>query len=185
MSSSLLRFATLGLLCAMPQLSGCTADQTASLPLLEGVWTGEDTNGFMFSSALSIKLTTNGQGALLSRSAVGITGTFTYTRSVDRLVLFTNDTPRLTGVLRYEAAADMLVYQESASVAKALHRSQAPVLLIRDTNEMNKAELDCMIGATNYHELMTRLVHFSGLETNDFGSLETKSSVQGKAQQFE
>jgi hypothetical protein len=148
-----------------------------------GLWTGEDTNA-EFSSQLSIRLTTNGYGAFYGAGpSMGIPGTFTYTLLQSRISYLTNDTPSLTGILRYDTSADVLIYQESAKVAEALRESRGPVLLLRDTNELHNAMLGSMIGATNYHDLMTRLGGFIDTLTNNVQAASERSDMLKRAQQ--
>ena len=176
--------ASLGLLGAILMFPSFGSDRDASTRWLQGLWTGEDTNGFFPGDMMSIKLTTNGYGVVLTLDHnVVIPGTFTYTLSRDRITFLTNDSPWLTGTLRYDTSANVLVYQESAKVAVALRRTQGPVLLLRDTNEVRNAMLGSMVGATNYHDVMTRLGRFIGTLTNDVGAIQEKSAAQKKAQQ--
>ena len=150
---------------------------------IDGVWTGQGTNG-IYRTLLSIKLTTNGCGALYGGGGgMGAPGTFTYTRFKDHIRYMTNDTPHLTGTLRYDAAADVIIYQEGGEVAKAPRESGEPMLLHRETNEMRRAMLGAMIGATNSQDVMMRLGHFLNSLTNHPEWFETNSPEQRKAQQ--
>ena len=150
---------------------------------IDGVWSGESTNG-VFGTMLSIKLTTNGYGAVYGGGGyMGAPGTFTYSLSDGQIRYVTNDTPFLTGTLRYDATNDIIVYQQSAETAKALSESGEPLLLHRDTNEIRGAMLGSTIGATNYNDLMTRLGYFLESVTNHPEWFQTNSAAQKSAQQ--
>jgi hypothetical protein len=153
----------------MVVFAACGSEPGASPRLIEGLWTGNNTNGFPPDALLSIKLNTNGQGAVMSVGLVGIPGTFTYSLSQGRIICFTNDSPQLTGSLRYDARADMLIYQESPRVAASLREHHGPVHLLRDTNEVRDVVLGSVIGATNYTEVMSRLGAVFGTLTNRLG----------------
>jgi len=152
---------------------------------IDGVWSGKSTNGLR-AMQLSIKLTTNGYGAIYGGGGyMGFPGTFTYTLSRGQIRYVTNDTPFLTGTLRYDATNDTILYLKSADSAKALRETREPFSLHRDTNEMRGAMLDAMIGATNYSELMTRLGQFLDSVTNHPELFQTNSAAQKSAQQVE
>ena len=74
------------------------------------------------------------------------------------------------------------MYLESAETAKALRQSGEPFSLHRDTDEMRRAMLGAMIGATNYNDLMTRLGHFLNALTNHPEWFQTNSAAQKSAE---
>jgi hypothetical protein len=114
---------------------GSASDSVPAQQGIDGVWSGESTNG-IFGTMLLIKLTTNGYGAAYGGGGyMGVPGTFTYSLSHGQIRYVTNDTPSLTGTLRYDATNDIIAYQLSAETAKALRESGEPLLLRRDTNE--------------------------------------------------
>ncbi len=165
----------LGLLGASLPLSGFGAEP--SKQWLQGLWTGEDTNRARSSVLISIKLNTNGQGAVrIAGNKLGFLGTFTYTLSEDQVMCFTNGSPHLTGTLHYDAATDSMRYYENADVAAALKIKQGPVLLTRDTNRLHNAMLGAVIGATNFVDVMTRSIRFSN--TNNVETLERLKKAQ-------
>jgi hypothetical protein len=176
----------LGLLLAPLFLFGATLGSASnSDPAqqgIDGVWSGESTNG-MFGTLLSIQLTTNGYGAVYGGGGyMGAPGTFTYSLFHGQIRFVTNDTPFLTGTFRYDATNDIIAYRRSAKAAKALRESSEPLLLRRDTNEMHRAMLGSMIGATNYNDLMTRLGHFLDSVTNHPEWFQTNSAAHKSAQ---
>lgn len=116
-----------------------------------------DTNDPLPSAFLCIKLATNGQGAFISGGLVAIPGTFTYRLSQGRVDYVTNSTLRLGGTLRYDAAADLLIYQAKPARASKAANSQGPVIMSRDSDELKDAILGMVLGATNQEEVMVRL----------------------------
>lgn len=185
--SHAMKYRMLGLVLASLFLFGPTlgsaSDSDPAQQGIDGVWSGESTNGIL-GFMLSIKLTTNGYGAAYGGGgAMGFPGTFTYSLSHGQIRYVTNDTPFLTGTLRYDATNDIIAYQESAETAKALSDSGAPLLLRRDTNEMRGAMLGSMVGATNYSDLMTRLGQFFESATNHPEWFQSNSEAQKSSQQ--
>ena len=78
---------------------GIASNAGPAEPGIDGVWTGKSTNG-VFERVLSIKLTTNGYGALCGGGGdMGLPGTFTYALSHGQIRYVTNGTPFLTGTL--------------------------------------------------------------------------------------
>src|ERR1035437_4243138 len=170
-------FVLLGVLFASLALAAPGPERGGPPNGIEGLWTGKDTNGFPPDAALSVKLNTNGEGAVMVVGLVGIPGAFTYSLSKDQIICFTNGTPPLTGTLRYDALADMLVYQQKPTVASALRQHHGPVLLLRDTNEVRNAVLGCILGATNHAEVMSRMGAVLDTLTNRFGVTLTRPEV--------
>jgi hypothetical protein len=124
---------------------------------IEGLWSGADTNDASGSAFLCIKLTTNGQGAFVSGGLVAIPGTFKYSQSQGRIDYVSNDTVSLNGTLRYDAAADLLVYQAKPRRASRTANPQGPVIMSRDSDELKDAMLRLVLGATNEEEVTARL----------------------------
>jgi hypothetical protein len=124
---------------------------------IQGLWSGADTNDLLPSAFLCVKLATNGQGAFISGGFVGIPGTFTYTLSQGRIEYLTNGTLHLGGTLRYDAGADLLIFQAKPARASRRENSQGPVIMSRDEDELKDRILGLVLGATNQEEVMARL----------------------------
>ena len=140
-------FVLLGLFVAI--LAPASGEDHGSSSMLDGVWSGQDTNGPKPWPSLSIKLLTNGQGSVLFQGwKLGFPGTFSYTRHLDEIVYTTNGSPCFLGTLRYKASADAIIYLENASVAASRPQRRGPMVLLRETNEFQKAILGSFIGAT-------------------------------------
>jgi len=145
-------------LVGVPHASSVFAsDKQQLLGGIEGLWSGADTNDALPSAFLCVKLATNGQGGFISGGLVGIPGTFTYTLSEGRIDYLTNGTLRLGGTLRYDAGADLLIYQAKAAHASRTANSQGPVIMSRDGDELKNAILGLVLGATNQEQVMARL----------------------------
>jgi hypothetical protein len=127
---------------------------TSGSEQIEGLWTGKDANGPPMSPSLSIKLSTNSQGAVMGLKAMELPGTFTYTLSEAHIICFTNQTAELRGKLTYDAQRDVLTYLPAAPVHPL---AQGPVYLLRDTNQWRNAQLGSILGATNEAEITARL----------------------------
>ena len=124
---------------------------------IQGLWSGVDTNDPFPSAFLCVKLATNGQGAFISGGFVGIPGTFTYTLSQGRIEYPTNGTLHLGGTLRYDAAADLMIFQAKRARASRRENSQGPVIMSRDDDELKNRILGLVLGATNQEQVMARL----------------------------
>ncbi len=148
---------TPGLVGLLHALSVFASDPQSSVNRIEGLWSGADTNDPLPSAFLCIKLATNGQGAFISGGTVAIPGTFTFTFSQGRIDCVTNNTVQLSGSLRYDSAADSLIYQAKPVRASRARESQGPVVLSRDSDELKNALLGLVLGATNQEEVMARL----------------------------
>lgn len=149
-----LGFALIGTLHA-PSAFG--SDKPQSVGGIEGLWSGADTNDPSGSAFLCIKLATNGQGAFVSGGLIAIPATFTYTLSQGRIDCVTNSTVPLSGTLRYDAGADLLIYQSKPPRASRRANLQGPVLLSRDNDELKNTILGLVLGATNENDVMTRI----------------------------
>ena len=147
-------FALIGMLHAA---SAFASDVKQLMGGIEGLWSGADTNDPSGSAFLCIKLATNGQGAFVSGGLIGIPATFTYTLSQGRIDYVTNSTVSLSGSLRYDAAADLLIYQAKPRRASRTSQPQGPVIMSRDTDELKNTTLGLVLGATNEQEVMRRL----------------------------
>ena len=149
---------------------------------IDGLWTGENTNN-PYGLFLTIRLTTNGYGALYGGGgSMGFPGTFTYTLSDGQVRYVTNGTPFLTGTLRYDAAADVLIYQERADLVKKYKQSPTPLVLRRETNEIRRAMLDSMVGATGHSGMMSALRQYMGTLTNASEAATTIAREENSAQ---
>jgi hypothetical protein len=148
----LLGFALIG----MPDASSVFASDNQQLGV-QGLWSGADTNDPLPSAFLCVKLGTNGQGAFISGGLVGIPGTFTYTLSQGRIDYLTNSTVHLGGTLRYDAGADLLIFQPKPTRASRTENLQGPVIMSRDADELKNAILGLVLGATNQEQVMVRL----------------------------
>ena len=151
---------------------------------IDGVWTG--TNGFgPPTEFMTLKLTTNGYGAVEAGGGLtdlGLPGTFTYTLAHGQIRYVTNGTPFLTGTLRYDPAADIIIHQNDAELAKEFGESTEPLVLYRDTNALRNAMLSSMIGASNYVDLITNLLRFFDTLTNTGEGLHKNLERQKAAQ---
>jgi hypothetical protein len=147
-------FASAGMLIASSMFA---SDKQQLMGGIEGLWSGADTNDASGSAFLCIKLGTNGQGAFVSGALFAIPGTFTYTLSQGRIDYVTNDTVHLSGTLRYDATADLLIYQAKPQRASRQGKPQGPVIMSRDTDELKDAILGLVLGATNQEKMMARL----------------------------
>jgi hypothetical protein len=104
---------------------------------------------------LSIKLSTNSQGAVMGLKVMELPGTFTYTFSQAHIVCFTNQTAELNGTLSYDASRDVLTYMPAAPIHPL---AKGPVFLLRDTNQWRNAYLGSILGAKNEAEVTARLL---------------------------
>jgi hypothetical protein len=147
-------FALIGMLHAS---SAFASDKPQLMGGIEGLWSGADTNDPSGSAFLCIKLATNGQGAFVSGGLVAIPATFTYTLSQGRIDYVTNSTVSLSGIVRYDATADLLMYQAKLRRASRASQPQGPVIMSRDTDELKDTILGLVLGATNEEEVMRRL----------------------------
>jgi hypothetical protein len=116
---------------------------------IDGLWTGRDSNGPPMSPLLSIKLSTNSQGAVMGLKRMEVPGTFTYTLSQAHIIYFTNQTAELTGTLSYDAERDVLIFLPTVRANLA----QGPLFLFRDTNQWRNVCLGSILGATNEAEV--------------------------------
>jgi hypothetical protein len=128
---------------------------TSGSEQIEGLWTGKDVNGPPMSPPLSIKLSTNFQGAVMGLKVMELPGTFTYALSQAHIIYFTNQTAELKGTLSYDAQRDVLTYLPAAPVHPL---AQGPVFLLRDTNQWRSVFLGSILGATNKAEVTARLL---------------------------
>jgi len=138
--------------------SAFASDKQQLVTGIEGLWSGADTNDPSGSAFLCIKFGTNGQGAFVSGALIAIPATFTYTLSQGRIDYVTNNTIPLNGTLRYDSAADLVVYQgKPPRRASRTANSQGPVIMSRDSDELKNTILGLVLGATNEEEVMTRI----------------------------
>jgi len=178
-SAQMFVVAALSLLGAALAYSGFASDSDALTRGLDGLWSGKDTNVVLGEEWMSVKLTTNGCGAVIGGDdKVGFPGTFTYTIVRDRIVYVTNDSPALSGTLRYDSSADALVYQLRADAATAFRPTCGPVILFRDTNQLHNTMVGSIVGATNYTDAMNRLARFTGTLTNEVEQSPAQKKTQ-------
>jgi len=147
----------LRLIAMLLALSAFPSDKAQLMGGIAGLWSGADTNDTSGSAFLCIKLATNGQGAFVSGGLIAIPATFTYTLSQGRIDYVTNSTVPLNGTLRYDASADLLIYQSNPPRASRRANPQGPVMLSRDSDGLKNTILGLVLGATNEDDVMTRI----------------------------
>jgi hypothetical protein len=149
-----LGFALVGMLQASPVFA---SDNQQPVAGIEGLWSGADTNDLSGSAFLCIKFGTNGQGAFVSGALIAVPATFTYTLAQGRIDCKTNNTIPLNGTLRYDSAADLLVYQAKSPRGSRAANPQGPLIMSRDRDELKDTILGMVLGATNEEEVMIRI----------------------------
>jgi hypothetical protein len=147
---------------------------------IEGLWTGRDSNGPPMSPSLSVKLSTNSQGAVMGLKVMELPGTFTYTLSQGHII-FTNRTAELNGTLSYDALRDVLTYLPAAPVHPL---AKGPVFLLRDSNQWRNVYLGSILGATSEAEVTATLLRGTrnrGVDWNKIAFPQNRAQPNGAA----